>query len=165
MNIGVVLIVTLVWAFVPSSVAQGYGEGVLALTGQYTFFVKPYPGQPITHYQKVVPCVSRKSLQNLRPHYTTVHVPYGARRKQPIIVVETPLSMGHGPDPSITCLPKPRQHSMWTDVEVPRTRPTRVRILAPSSSMVSRRIVMPYWFEVREELRPSPVLKTPSVGH
>lgn len=165
MNIGVLLIVTLVWAFIPTSGAQGYGEDVLALTGQYTFFVRPHPGQPITYYQKAVPCVSRKSVQNLRSHHATVHVPYGAKRRQPIIVVETPLPMGHGPNQSISCFPKPRQHSMWRDVRVPETRPTRVLIRQPSSRMASRRIVLPYWFEVREEPRPLPVGKMPSVHH
>ena len=103
-----------------SSSAHALGEDILAHTGQYTFFIKPDPTSCVTYYQRMVPCVEKKTIPVARRIVETFPVPVPVKRKHPVLLSETPVGCAIGAGPCIECFPKPSCRPGVKDVLVPR---------------------------------------------
>lgn len=152
-NFSSALSVILLSAVLASS-AYAFGEDILARTGQYTFFIKPDPTSHVTYYQKMVPCVKRKTIPVARRIYETYPVPIPVTRRLPMVLSETPVFCEDGPGPHTRCFPRPSSRSASKDVPVPRMVPVRVPGLAIEPKDVTRRIMLPQWFAVEEIPKP-----------
>jgi hypothetical protein len=136
-----------------SSQAFGFGEDVLAASGQYTFFIKPCPGSDVTYYQKMVPCVLTEEVPVPRPVAPVFPVPVPTVRNQPVTRTETPVGCAQGVSPCIECRPMPSTAPGSGEVVLPPAAPFRVPGFEPAFQTVKRRIMLPQWFAVTEEPR------------
>lgn len=136
--------------------AFAVGEEILAATGRYTFFVKPDPTSCVTFYQKMVPCIERKTVGVPRTVVETFPYPVPTTQKQRVLVTETPVGHACGANPCIQCIAKPVCQPGMKDVIVPSMVPVRVPTLVMQPKCVDRRIKLPQWFAVEEHVLPAP---------
>jgi hypothetical protein len=138
--------------------AFAFGEEILAASGQYTFFIKPAPGSPVTYYQKMVPCVITEEMVAPRPVAPVFPVPVPVARNVPVVRTEMPVGCAVGQSPCIECRPLPSTLSATAQQIVPKMVPVRVPGVEPVPKMVKRKIMLPQWFAVSELPKP-PVRK------
>ncbi len=136
------------------SAALAMGEGVLAKTGQYTFFLNPCPTSCMTYYQKMVPCVIKETIPVPRRVLQNYMVPVPVRRKVPTLITEAPVGCPEGASPCATCYPKPSQRYGNREIWGPRMMAVRVPVVQFTPKEITRRGMFPQWFAVTEEPRP-----------
>lgn len=154
-NLSAIVFVVLLAAFATAP-GHAVGEDFLALQGQYTFFIQPDPTSHVTYYQRLVPCIETKTVPIPRRIVETFPVPVPDRRRQPIIVSETPVGCAEGSGPCVECFPRPSTRPGVKEVTVPRYLPVRVPGIAMVPRDVTRRVMRPQWFAVRELPKPPP---------
>ncbi|MGO9572246.1 MAG: hypothetical protein ACLP5H_32415 [Desulfomonilaceae bacterium] len=150
------LVIILSLAFCSLSLASqvfAFGEDMLALTGQYTFFIRPVPGWDVTFYQKLVPCVAQETVPVARRVVETYPLPIPAMHRQPITISETPVGCAQGSGPCVECYPKPSFRPASKDVATPRVVPVGVPGIELTPKCVTRPVMLPQWFAVTEEPR------------
>jgi hypothetical protein len=157
-----IIVPVLVLSFALAATVFAAGEGILAQTGQYTFFIKPCPGTHITYYQRLVPCVVEETIMVPRTVVETFPVPVPRRQHQAVLVTETPVGCAMGQGPCTTCWPQPIARTMSQDVWAPQMMPTRVPGYEFVPKTVTKRVLLPQWFRVTEE--PKPMQKVRKVG-
>lgn len=140
-----------------------FGEDVLAVQGEYTFFIKPDPCSDATFYQKMVPCVEKKTIGVPRRIVERFPFPVPDRRRPPVLIEETPLGTPHGVSPCIECSPRPSCRPGRKDVIVPLVVDIRVPGVDIRPKCVSRKIRLPQWFMIKEHPKP-PSRKVTKVG-
>ncbi len=134
--------------------AFSFGENILAATGQYTFFIKPQPGSHTTYYQKMVPCVAKDIVPVPKRVSQTYPVPVPSIRNMPTVMHETPVGAACGAGPCIDCFPKPSVKNASKEMILPRMVPVRVPGVEFVPREVTRRVMLPQWFAVTEEILP-----------
>lgn len=149
-----VLFVAVISLVILSSAALAEGEAILALTGQYTFFIKPEPGSCDTYYQKMVPCVLERTIPVPRRVVPVYPVPVAAKRRVPVLRSEIPVGCADGEGPCLHCYPKPSCRPATIDVVGPVPKPVRVPGVEIRPKCVKERVMRPQWFKVTEEPRP-----------
>lgn len=147
-------LIALVLSIAFSGYAMAFGEDVLAATGQYTFFIKPYPGCPLTYYQKMVPCKMKQTVFRSNPIVERYPVPVPKRGGRPVIVTETPAGWSDC-DSCIECFPKPLQYRGRGEALLSRNVPIPVTFDMITPKTVERRVRRPQWFAVEEKPIPS----------
>ncbi len=149
-----ILILGMLLTVILSSGALADGEAILALTGQYTFFIKPEPGTCETYYQKMVPCVLKKEIPVPRRVVPAYPVPFSAERGVPALRSEIPVGCPDGVGPCLECFPRPSHRPVTLDMVVPVMRRVPVPDLVFQPKSVFKRVMRPQWFKVKEEPRP-----------
>jgi hypothetical protein len=139
-----------------SSSAHALGEDILAHTGQYTFFIKPDPTSCVTYYQRMVPCVQKKTVPVARRIVDTFPVPVPVKRKHPVLLSKTPVGCAAGEGPCVECFPKPTCRPASTYALAPKFVPVRVPGVVIEPKCITRRIMLPQWFAVEEHEKPPP---------
>ncbi|MEW6348796.1 MAG: hypothetical protein AB1646_07010 [Thermodesulfobacteriota bacterium] len=149
--------------------AHAEGEGILALSGEYTFFLKPLPGCTPTYYQKMVPCVERICEPVPRRVVQTYPVPVPSRRRVPTLVCETPLGCAKGEGDCLKCFPPCTKRVELKECVAPRIVPTEFQDVVFERRIVCRPTMRPQWFEVNEHPMPCPPpaikVRTPLTRH
>jgi len=135
-------------------VACAEGEAILALTGQYTFFIKPDPGSHETYYQKMVPCVLTQTVPVPRRVVPVYPLPVSRLRGAPTLRSEIPVGCADGSGPCLKCFPKPTYRPATQDMVVPVTKRVRIPGIEIRPKCVKKRIMRPQWFKVRDDPRP-----------
>ncbi len=160
-----ILVVSLA-ALISSSPALAMGEDILALTGRYTFFIKPDPTSHVTFYQKMVPCVEEKTVGIPRTVVETYGLPIPFPRRERVLVTETPVGHAKASGPCVQCFPSPVCKAEIKDVIVPRVVPVQVPGVILQPKCVPRRLMSPQWFAVEEHPMPprGPVRKVRGPG-
>ncbi len=136
-----------------ASQALAFGEGVLALTGQYTFFIRPVPGWDVTFYQKLVPCMAQETVPVPRRVVQTYPLPIPRMQRQPITITETPVGCAEGAGPCVECRPMQSHRPATRDVAAPAIVPVGVPGIEVTPKHVTRPVMLPQWFAVTEEPR------------
>jgi hypothetical protein len=149
-----VLISTLIFSIGAVAPAFSFGENVLAATGQYTFFIKPDPCSHTTYYQKMVPCVAKDVVPVPKRISQTFPVPLPSVRNMPTVLHEDPVGAACGAGPCVDCFPKPSVRNASKEVIMPRMVPVRVPGVEYVPREITRRVMLPQWFAVTEELLP-----------
>ncbi len=149
----IILLVVLL-SVIFASVALGEGEAILALTGQYTFFVKPHPGSCETYYQKMVPCVLEKHIPVPRRVVPVYPVPFSSKRRVPVLRSEIPVGCADGSGPCLQCFPKPSCRPATHSMAVPVPKRIPVPDLIIQTKTVKERVIRPQWFKVKDDPRP-----------
>ncbi|MDQ7782640.1 MAG: hypothetical protein RDU20_07165 [Desulfomonilaceae bacterium] len=149
-----ILALVMLMAMILPAGALAEGEAILALTGQYTFFIKPEPGSCETYVQKMVPCVLEKEIPVPRRVVPVYPVPFSSKRGLPVLRSEIPVGCPDGAGPCVHCYPKPSFRSATHDVVVPVVRGVPVPDLVIQPKVVRERVMRPQWFKVREDPRP-----------
>ncbi len=145
--------------------AKAMGEGVLAQTGQYTFFIKPQPGSHMSYYQKLVPCVAAETVSIPRPAVQRYPLPYPVKRYLPVIISEKPVGCAAKAGSCIECYPLESSRSERKEIWPPNIKPVRIRTPEFYPREVTRRILLPQWFSVTEyPLPPRPPAKIRTDG-
>jgi hypothetical protein len=134
-----------------ASVALAFGENVLALTGEYTFFIRPVPGWDVTFYQKLVPCVAQDTVPVPRRVVQTYPLPIPRMQRLPVTITETPVGCAQGAGPCVDCRPRPSQRPATKEVAAPMIVPVGVPGIEVTPKAVTRRVMLPQWFAVTEE--------------
>jgi hypothetical protein len=137
-----------------TSLGWSFGEGILAQTGQYTFFINPCPPGGPTYYQKLVPCVVKETIQVPKTVFQTYPVPVPAKSKVPTLITEAPVGCAQGAGPCTTCYPKASEKKSTADMWGPRMMMVRVPYVEFTPKEITRRVMRPQWFAVCEEARP-----------
>ena len=137
-----------------SGTARPEGEGILAMTGQYTFFIRPDCGSGETYYQKLVPCRLEKTVPIARVVTPKYLVPHASIRGVPVMRNETPVGCAKGAGPCVECFPKPTRRPAINSAVVPIPAPVRIRDLQFRPKTVVKRVLRPQWFKVTDEPRP-----------
>lgn len=150
----VVVVSAIVFSAAVAAPAFSFGENILAATGQYTFFIKPDPVSHTTYYQKMVPCVVKDVVLVPKRVSQTYPVPVPATRNMPTVIHETPVGCALGASPCVECFPKPSVRNASKEVIVPRMMPVRVPGVEYVPREVTRKVMLPQWFAVSEDLRP-----------
>jgi hypothetical protein len=148
----VLFLVVLACGILPS-VASAEGEAILALTGQYTFFIAPDPGSCETYYQKMVPCVLTETVPVPRRVVPVYPLPVSRKRSVPTLRSEIPVGCVNGP--CLECFPRPTCRPATQNVVVPVTKPVRIPSLEIQPKCVKKRIMRPQWFKVKDDPRPN----------
>lgn len=148
-----------------ASSALAFGEGILAQTGQYSFFINPCPPGGPTYYQKLVPCVVKETIQVPRTVFQTYPVPVPARQKVPTLVTEAPVGCAQGAGPCDTCYPKATEKKATGELWGPRMVMVRVPFVEFTPKEVTRRVMLPQWFAVTEEVRPVQKIRKVHASH
>jgi hypothetical protein len=160
-----VFIGALIVSLALSGPASAEGEGILAMTGQYTFFIKPEPGSCETYYQKLVPCVLTETIPVPRPVTPKFLVPRASIRGVPVLRHETPVGCAEGAGPCLECFPRPTCKPAIHPTVIPVMNPVAVRDLEFQPKHITRRVMKPQWFKVTDEPRPmGKVRKVPHGG-
>ena len=149
-----VLCLAIISLVILSTVAQAEGEAILALTGQYTFFIKPEPGSCDTYCRKLVPCVLERTIPVPRRVAPVYPVPVSAKRRVPALRSEIPVGCADGSGPCLQCFPKPSCRPVTRNMVVPVPKPVRVPGIRLEPKCVKERVMRPQWFKVTEEPRP-----------
>lgn len=136
-----------------ASQALAFGEDMLALTGQYTFFIRPVPGWDVTYYQKLVPCVAQETVPVARRVVQTYPLPIPRMQRQPITITETPVGCAQGAGPCVECSPRPSSRPATKDVAGPAIVRVGVPGIEVTPKCVTRRVMLPQWFAVTEHPR------------
>ncbi|MBI4964786.1 MAG: hypothetical protein HY913_16035 [Desulfomonile tiedjei] len=148
-----------------ASQACAFGEDILALTGQYTFFIKPDPCSNTTYYQKLVPCLAEETVPVPRPTVRVYPVPVPAPQRLPIIVSESPVGCAEGSGPCVQCFPQASSKPGSKQVLGPRPLPVPVPGTEIVPRHVTRPVLRPQWFAVTEiPAPPRPVRKVGAGG-
>ncbi len=134
--------------------AVAFGEGVLAQTGQYTFFIKPDPCSPVTLYQRMVPCVKRECKPIPRTVVENHIVPVPSERRHRMGLKEIPVGCPKGLNKCETCFPQPRQYAGWKRMMVPKGMRVPVKTTIYQPRIIDRRTTRPQWFAVTPDNRP-----------
>jgi hypothetical protein len=134
-----------------ASQALAFGEDMLALTGQYTFFIRPVPGWDVTFYQKLVPCVAQETVPVARRVVQTYPLPIPKMQRQPITITETPVGCAQGAGPCVECTPMPSSRPATKDVVAPAIVTVGVPGIEVTPKGVTRPVMLPQWFAVTEE--------------
>ncbi len=132
------------------------GERILAMTGQYTFFIKPDPTSCVTYHQKMVPCVEEKTIPHVRKRYVPIPYPVAAKDRQGVLRSEIPLGTPKDVSPCIECFPRPECRPGVKDCVVPRIVPVPVPFDDIQPRCVTKRIMLPQWFKVEDHPKPPP---------
>ena len=142
----------------PSAIA--FGEDVLAHTGEYTFFIKPKPGSHVTYRQRMVPCAVREHVPVPTKTSITYPVPIPEKRRHQMVIIERPVGCAADFGPCKQCFPRAYMERSSRNKIYPRMLPVRVSGTVFSSKCVTRRVMRPMWYEVRETPVPTrPVRK------
>jgi hypothetical protein len=145
--------------------SRAVGEDILAHTGQYTFFIKPYPSSFVTFYQKMVPCLETKMVPFPRRVVQTFPVPVPAVRGQRVAVTETPVGHAKGVGPCVECWPSPSARPGMREFIEPMYLPVSVPGVEFQPRPVTRRLMLPQWFAVEEHpVPPKKVRKVSTDG-
>lgn len=147
-----------------SSGAFAAGEELLALKGEYTFFIKPEPGSCVTYYQKMVPCIAKETILVPKKVVRTLPLPVPTFQRQPILRSEIPIGCAEGAGPCVQCAPKPVCAPAYKDVLVPRMVPIRVPDVELVPKCITRRVMRPQWFAVNEVPRPPKKIRKVGAG-
>lgn len=142
-----------------SAVVYGFGENVLSRTGQYTFFIQPEPGSCTTYYQKMVPCVVKETIMVPRKVVNRYPVPVPSVRRERVMISHTPVGCPEGSGPCVECSPKPSCYPATKDMIVPRIVGTPVTETVFVPKYVTRKVLLPQWFEVTEQPVPPKVIR------
>ena len=137
--------------------ARAMGEGILAQTGQYTFFIKPHPGSCMIYQQKPVPCVATQTIPIPRPVVQTYPAPFPVKRKAPVVVSEKPVGCAFGAGPCVECYPHPSSRPGIKEIWPPEIKLVPITSPAFTPRHVTRKILRPQWFLVTEH----PVMPVP----
>ncbi len=148
-----IILLLVFYSLSPTSQALAFGEDMLGLTGQYTFFIRPVPGWDVTFYQKMVPCVAQENLPVARRVVQTYPLPIPAMQRQPITITETPVGCAQGSGPCVECRPMPSCTPGSKDVPTPMVVPVGVPGIELAPQCVTRPVMLPQWFAVTEEPR------------
>lgn len=140
------------------------GEEVLGRTGRYVFFIKPDPCSDVTYYQKLVPCVAEETIYVPRRVFPVYHVPEPIRRRQAVLVTETPVGCALGEGPCVECFPKPTERRETREVWLPRPLEVRVPTVEWVPKKITKRIMLPQWFAVHEQPVPTPLVRKIGTG-
>ena len=127
---------------------------MLALTGQYSFFINPCPPGGPTYYQKLVPCVVKETVQVPQMVFQTYPVPVPVRQNVPTLITEAPVGCPEGAGPCDKCYPKPSQNKGSREMWGPKTMMARVPSVQFRPREITRRVMRPQWFAVTEEPQP-----------
>jgi len=158
-------LITALFLLAVTSQALAFGEGVLAQTGQYTFFIRPEPASCITYYQKLVPCVAEETIPVPRRVTPVFPLPVPAIRNQPVMISERPVGCAEGAGPCVQCFPKASHKRYAHRIVDPRIVPVKVPDIEIVPRLVTRPVLRPQWFEVTESpLPPQPVRKVHAGG-
>lgn len=149
-----IMMIAVLLSMVFSSAALAEGEAILALTGQYTFFIKPDPGSCETYYQKMVPCVLEEHIPVTHRVLPAYPVPFSSRRGVPVLRSEIPVGCADGSGPCVQCFPRPSCTPATHDMVVPVPGRVSVPDLVIRPKTVTTRVMRPQWFKVREDPRP-----------
>jgi len=136
--------------------ASAVGEDVLAHTGQYTFFIKPDPCSHVTYYQKMVPCMERKVESVPQTVINAFPVPVVARKRQRVVISETPVGHAKGSGPCVECYPRAICKPAVKEVLLPTVVPVNVPGVIFNPRCTERRVIRPQWFAVEEHPAPPP---------
>ena len=139
-----------------STAAHAVGEDILAVSGQYTFFIKPDPSSCTTYYQKMVPCIKKQNVPVAVGSVPVYPVPIPMPRPKRIMVQETPVGHVKGAGPCLRCRPSPCRTPMVKDVFPPVPVPIPVPGLSIEPKCVARPVMRPQWFKVDELPMPPP---------
>ena len=150
----VLFLVVLICGILPS-VVSAEGEAILALTGQYTFFITPEPGSCETYYQKMVPCVLTETVPVPRRVVPVYPLPVSGKRGVPTLRSEFPVGCADGSGPCLECFPKPTCRPAIQNVVVPVIKQVPVPGLEIQPKCVKKRILRPQWFKVKDDPRPN----------
>jgi hypothetical protein len=135
--------------------ACAFGEDVLAMTGQYVFFIKPKCSN-MTYYQKMVPCMVTETCPTPRRVFPKYAVPVPDCRPFPVTVTETPVGHACGAPPCAECRPLPTTTTLYKDAILPRMLPAVVPTIEPVPRQITRPAMFPQWFAVSEEAKARP---------
>ncbi len=130
-----------------------FGEDILGLTGQYTFFIRPVPGWGVTYYQRMVPCVARETVPVPHRVVQTYPFPIPVIRQQPITITEIPVGCAQGSGPCVRCRPMPSSRPASKAVVTPTVVPVGVPGIELTPKCVTRPVMLPQWFAVTETPR------------
>ncbi len=145
--------------------AHAFGEGILAHTGQYTFFIKPDPCSNVTYYQKLVPCLAEETIPVPRPAMRVYPVPVPRPQRQPIMISETPVGCAEGAGKCLECFPQASTARGSKQVMAPQPIAVPVAGIEFVPRHVTRRVLRPQWFEVTEiPAPPQPIRKVATGG-
>jgi hypothetical protein len=159
-----VLFSTLFMCLAVATGAFGFGEEILALKGEYTFFISPDPGSCRTYYQRMVPCIARPTVMVPRKTVQVFPVPMVGPQPNPIWINERPVGCAEGAGPCVECTPKPLCYPGMKGVG-PVPVPVRVETVVYEPKCVARPVMLPQWFEVTESPRDrKPVRKVGAGG-
>lgn len=141
----------LIVAFTGAVTAEG--EGILAMTGQYTFFIRPECGSGETYYQKLVPCRLEETIPVPVPVTPKFLVPHASIRGVHVMRSEIPVGCAEGAGPCLECFPKPIRYPAVNPAVIPITPPVGVRDLEFRPMTVIRTVWKPQWFKVVDEVK------------
>ncbi len=155
---------TMLLSVVLSSGAFAGGEGLLALKGEYSFFINPEPGSCVTYYQKMVPCIAKETIFVPKKVVRTLPLPVPTFQRQPILRSEIPVGCAEGAGPCVECAPKPVCGPGYKNVLVPKMIPVRVPTVEWVPKCVTRKVWRPQWFAVNEVPRPPKKIRKVGAG-
>ena len=159
------LLLAALFCLTVTSHALAFGEAILALTGQYTFFIKPEPASSVTYYQKMVPCVAEETIPIPRRVAPVYPVPVPMTQRQPVMISERPVGCADGAGPCLQCFPQAKDRRGVGEIIAPRVIPVRVPGIEIVPRIVNRPVMRPQWFEVTVTPRdPRPVRKVSAGG-
>ncbi len=150
------ILMVVIWSLMSASSAVAFGEDVLAVTGEYTFFIRPDPMACITYHKKLVPCVARETVPVPQRYTQTYPIPVPARREVPAIVKETPVGCAEGSGPCVDCYPQCSHTPGMIAVKVPQIVPVDIPFVRFNPQCVTRKVMLPQWFAVEELPKPPP---------
>ncbi len=139
--------------------AFSFGEGVLGLKGEYTFFIKPDPNSCVTYYQRLVPCVKKQTIMVDVPVKTRPLAPVPVPREylQRVAVAENPAGCAEGSTPCVQCFPQSRCSPGSKTCVGPQLMPVPVGTPNIQPRCITRKVMRPQWFAVQEHpLPPQP---------
>ncbi len=148
-----IILLLLFHSLSPTSQVLAFGEDILGLTGQYTFFIRPVPGWDVTFYQKMVPCVAQDTVPVARRVVERYPLPIPAMQRQPTTVTEIPVGCAQGSGPCVECMPMPSSRPGSKDLATPVVVPVGVPGIELAPKSVTRPVMLPQWFAVTEEPR------------
>lgn len=137
----------------------GFGEDILAQSGQYTFFIKPQPGTCTTYYQKMVPCIVEETVPVIRKTTQRYPLPVPITQRIPLTISEVPVGCAEGAGPCSKCTPLPTCRSGFKEVVVPANIPVPVPDIQVVPKTVKRKVMLPQWFAVTEQPKPPKMVR------
>lgn len=155
---------TMLLSVLLSSGAFAAGEDLLALKGEYTFFINPEPGSCVTYYQKMVPCIVKETVMVPKKVIRPLPLPVPTFQRQPVLRSEIPVGCAEGAGPCVECYPKPVCGPAYKNVMVPRFIPIPVPDIELVPKCITRKVMRPQWFAVTETPRPPKKIRKVGAG-